>query len=91
MYTYFPVSLDNLDSEIEFQGLEKEIIELEDAVVSTQNLNHPGRAFAYRIENEGSTLVYSTDTEPYRQIMGDQASLDSPDEGSDGFDEQVGT
>ncbi|MFC2076387.1 MBL fold metallo-hydrolase [candidate division KSB1 bacterium] len=89
MYTYFPVSLDNLDSEISFKSLEKEAIDLGFASVTTENLNHPGRTFAYRIESGGSILVYSTDTEPYAGVMAGKGRNDGTEEMKDEFDEQV--
>ncbi len=64
---HFPVQLDDLSANLSYRearaggrfdvggGIE----------VRVARLNHPGGVFAYRIEHEGKSIVYATDTEHY--------------------------
>jgi len=63
----FPVHLRELPAALIFNDLhEGEVLELEGGVRITNAAgNHPGGVFAYRIEHEGKSVVYATDTEHY--------------------------
>lgn len=60
---YFPVSLDELPATIDFQPLAEECFELENLQITTAAFNHPGGVYGFRIESQGSTLIYATDME----------------------------
>ncbi len=63
---HFPVQLDDLSAQLTYrEARPQQIIELGDVRVKVARLNHPGGVFAYRLEHEGSSLVYATDTEHY--------------------------
>ena len=63
----FPVHLRELPAALVFNDLhEGEVLELEGGVRITNAAgNHPGGVFAYRVEHEGKSVVYATDTEHY--------------------------
>jgi len=60
----FPVRLQDLASQLTMKDLEDgETFEAGAARVTAARLNHPGGSLGYRIEYEGFTVVYATDTE----------------------------
>ena len=64
---HFPVQLDDLSAQLSYREARAgQALELDGGVVvKVARLNHPGGVFAYRIEHEGTSLVYATDTEHY--------------------------
>ena len=73
----FPVKLSQLASELVFHGISAgESIELPGGVrISAANGYHPGGVLAYRVDYEGSSAVYATDTE-HREEGLDPAFVD---------------
>ena len=62
----FPVSLDAMGSRMHFHDLhEGEIVSAGGATVTNTNLNHPGGVIAYRVDYQGHSVVFATDTEHY--------------------------
>jgi phosphoribosyl 1,2-cyclic phosphodiesterase len=60
---YFPVPLESMEADIEFFPLtEPETIRLDELSVSSIGLKHPGGSFGYRVEKQGASFVYATDT-----------------------------
>jgi phosphoribosyl 1,2-cyclic phosphodiesterase len=69
-YPNFPVVIGDLGAEILFHDLkEAEVITIgtgkERVRVKNARLNHPNGVYSYRIEYQGRTVVYATDTEHY--------------------------
>ncbi len=63
---HFPVELDDLGAETAWNEVRPgQRFDLGEAHVRVAKLNHPGGVLAYRIEHEGKSLVYATDTEHY--------------------------
>jgi phosphoribosyl 1,2-cyclic phosphodiesterase len=63
-YRFFPVGLDQMASRKNFIQLEHHgEFPLGNIVIKNTPLNHPGGSFAYRIEYEGKSVVYATDSE----------------------------
>jgi len=61
---YFPVPLEAMRAEFEFHDVgPKTTLQIGQALIRTEALNHPGRALSYRIEFGGKAIVYATDTE----------------------------
>jgi phosphoribosyl 1,2-cyclic phosphodiesterase len=64
-FEYFPVTFDKLGATIDFQvmdiGKPRQIAD--DVTVSCLELNHPGRAFGYKVEHRGKKVIYATDVE----------------------------
>lgn len=63
---HFPVQLDDLSAQLTYrEARPSSAFELGEVRVKVARLNHPGGVFAYRLEHEGTSLVYATDTEHY--------------------------
>ncbi len=69
---HFPVDMTALASSRSFGYLEYGQIEIETATIRTAPLNHPQGSVAYRIDADGGSLVFATDTEP-RSVAHDHA------------------
>ncbi|HVY49353.1 MAG TPA: MBL fold metallo-hydrolase [Minicystis sp.] len=62
----FPVRLDELGAALTFDEVRSgEQFDVGAARVTAAKLNHPGGVLAYRVEHDGRSLVYATDTEHY--------------------------
>ncbi|MCK6529383.1 MBL fold metallo-hydrolase [Myxococcota bacterium] len=63
----FPVPLSGLPAAFEFHEVDPgDVVELGEGVrVRAARLNHPGAALAYRVEADGASFVYATDTAPF--------------------------
>jgi phosphoribosyl 1,2-cyclic phosphodiesterase len=69
-YDYFPVKFSNLPSKIEFHELSEGVHSLIDGVkIGIKRHIHPAIAYTYRFENEGRSIVYSTDTEHFHDVI----------------------
>lgn len=60
---YFPVAFDALGAEFRLSELGSGEIEVGDIRMTSIQTNHPGGAFAYRIEENGRSVVFMTDNE----------------------------
>lgn len=60
---YFPVTVDMFNADITYVHLKDQCFEINDAAICHKLVNHPGNCFSYRVENDGKSFVYSTDTE----------------------------
>ncbi len=62
----FPVRLDEVGARIATKEVRPaDVFEVGEAVVRVARGNHPGGVVAYRVEHEGKSVVYATDTEHY--------------------------
>jgi phosphoribosyl 1,2-cyclic phosphodiesterase len=62
----FPVRLDELGADLRLREVRSgDTFGAGEARVRAVRLNHPGGVLAYRIEHEGRSVVYATDTEHY--------------------------
>ncbi len=64
MTPFFPVDMTMLASRIGFYDLDHEPVDIQGAIVRSAPLNHPQGCVAYRIDADGSSFVFATDTEP---------------------------
>ena len=63
---HFPVQLDDLSATLSMREVKPgQTFAIGDARVTVARLNHPGGVYAYRVEHEGSVVVFATDTEHY--------------------------
>jgi phosphoribosyl 1,2-cyclic phosphodiesterase len=70
---YFPVPLATLKAKVNFRELlEGETFDIGAARVSCTRLNHPWIAIAYRIDVDGGSLVYASDTAPFKDVLLEQ-------------------
>jgi phosphoribosyl 1,2-cyclic phosphodiesterase/DNA-binding response OmpR family regulator len=70
-YSYFPVQLDELGAEIRYHELVEGAFRIADVTIRTRYLNHPALTFAYRLEAEGTAIVYASDHEPHSRHLAD--------------------
>ena len=68
-YSYFPVSVDQLSADVGHHDLTEGTLEIGDALVHAQYLNHPALTLGYRIEADGATVVYAADHEPHDHAL----------------------
>ncbi len=62
----FPVSLEAMGSRMHFHDIDEgEHVAVGGATVSNTFLNHPGGIIAYRVDYQGQSVVFATDTEHY--------------------------
>ena len=64
-YTYFPVTLGDLPSDIQYRELLEESFTVGSARITTHYLNHTSICMGYRIEADGRSVAYVSDHEPY--------------------------
>jgi phosphoribosyl 1,2-cyclic phosphodiesterase len=60
---YFPVTMDAMGAELAFRRLEGESVRIGNAVVLWKRMNHPGGSYAYRITENGKSVIFATDAE----------------------------
>jgi phosphoribosyl 1,2-cyclic phosphodiesterase len=70
MDPYFPVTFDALKADIAFRELvEGTRFEIDGVKIGCTRLNHPWIAMAYRLDCDGGSVVYVTDTAPFTDIL----------------------
>jgi phosphoribosyl 1,2-cyclic phosphodiesterase len=75
-YPNFPVSLEEMGSEMNFHDLrENSTTTFGDVQVRNTLLNHPGGVFGYRVDHGGRSMVLATDTEHYSVLDSKLLSL----------------
>lgn len=62
---YFPIMLNELKANLKFHSVNEEEINVFDSKLQTIYLNHPSFAVGYRITQNGKSLVYISDNEPF--------------------------
>lgn len=66
LHPNFPVPLQLMQSNLTFHNVQPEQpIHIDDIIIETALLNHPGEAVGYRVNWQGGAAVYITDTEHY--------------------------
>jgi phosphoribosyl 1,2-cyclic phosphodiesterase len=64
-YTYFPITLEEMNARIAFEEVSEGTFSIDGVKITTHRLNHTTPCLGYRIEADGKTVVYASDTEPY--------------------------
>jgi phosphoribosyl 1,2-cyclic phosphodiesterase len=60
----FPVHLTDMGAKMVFHDInESKVVEVDGARITAAPGNHPNGVWAYRVEHDGQTVVYATDTE----------------------------
>jgi phosphoribosyl 1,2-cyclic phosphodiesterase len=80
-YTFFPVRLEDMGATIAFEQSREGNQRIGSAQISVHYLNHTSVCLAYRIEVDGKTVVYASDTEPHGLRVVPNATL-MPNPGS---------
>jgi CheY-like chemotaxis protein len=68
-YAYFPVPIEHLPVQVQFQDLGEGEFAIGKVKIRTQYLNHTAPCLAFRIETGGATVVYATDHEPNAELL----------------------
>jgi phosphoribosyl 1,2-cyclic phosphodiesterase len=78
----FAFGFEALNAELSWRALSEESrFEIGEVKVRTARLNHPGIALGYRLEHDGRSVVYMTDTAPYDdQLLGEGFHIRKPSE-----------
>jgi phosphoribosyl 1,2-cyclic phosphodiesterase/DNA-binding response OmpR family regulator len=80
-YTYFPITLDAFGSAIRYHDILEGSFSIDGIQVRSQYLNHPALTLGYRLEVDGSTVVYASDHEPFtRQFSVENAQYSEQDQ-----------
>jgi phosphoribosyl 1,2-cyclic phosphodiesterase len=67
---YFPIPFEETKAEIAFRELvDSAEFEISDVKVACARLNHPYIATAYRLNVDGASVVYVSDTAPFSEIL----------------------
>jgi phosphoribosyl 1,2-cyclic phosphodiesterase len=66
---YFPVPLESMGATFNFLQVDKNKLKINDAEISVIKQNHPGGSFAYRMEDNGKSLVICTDIEHGKSVL----------------------
>jgi phosphoribosyl 1,2-cyclic phosphodiesterase len=76
---YFPVPLSSLRADIQFHELvEGAQFSVGRAQVSCTRLNHPWIAMAYRVDCDGASVVYASDTAPFADVLLEHEYIRTP-------------
>jgi len=80
---YFPVGMEAMPAELRFVFLEGQSAHVGGAEIRWKRMNHPGGSFAYRITENGKSVVYATDSEvtdgEFRQREENRAFFEAAD------------
>jgi len=74
---YFPVALGDMAADVHVHEVRDPNFQVGPFKVSAKYVNHPGITMAFRIELDGTTITYATDTEPYRFLLADRHQPDA--------------
>ena len=67
---YFPVPLSAMHATMQFHGVsEGASFDIGRAKVTSARLNHPSVAIAYRVDADGASVVYCSDTAPFSDMI----------------------
>jgi len=76
---YFPVPFDAAAANVQFNELTDDAsFEIGPVKVRCTRLNHPWIAIAFRLDYEGASLAYVTDTAPFRDILIEHEFIKQP-------------
>lgn len=76
---YFPVPLSSLRADIDFHELvEGTRFQVGGAQVTCTRLNHPWIAMAYRVDADGASIVYCSDTAPFTDVLLEHEFIRTP-------------
>ena len=60
---YFPITIDMFSKSVSYNVLKNRSIKIGNAEISWRRMKHPGGSYSYKIEENGKTMIFSTDTE----------------------------
>jgi phosphoribosyl 1,2-cyclic phosphodiesterase len=84
---YFPVPFNHVKANVAFRELvEGARFEIGDVKVACTRLNHPWIAMAYRLDCDGASMVYCTDTAPFTDILLEHEFISTPPKPGESLD-----
>lgn len=60
---YFPVTMDAMRASLSFRRLEGESVSVGGTEVYWKAMNHPGTSYAYKVVEDGKSVIFATDSE----------------------------
>jgi phosphoribosyl 1,2-cyclic phosphodiesterase len=60
---YFPVTMEAMQADLRFVYLQGESARMGGAEIRWKRMNHPGGSFAYKITDNGKSMIFATDAE----------------------------
>ncbi len=76
---FMPVSFNAIKARLDFKEIEADHkFKLDGAIVKTFRLNHPNIALGYRIEADGKTFAYVSDTAPFENVLIGETFIPTP-------------
>lgn len=80
-HEFFPVPLEAVPADFDFHEVRTgETFDVQDMRVLPFGLNHPFGAVGYRVDADGTSLAYCSDTAPFSDILHKQHFLAGPEE-----------
>lgn len=80
---YFPVPLSAMQAELSFhEVVEGTCFEASGARITCTQLNHPWVAIAYRVDVDGASVVYCSDTAPFGDLLLEHEFVTAPPAGA---------
>jgi phosphoribosyl 1,2-cyclic phosphodiesterase len=76
VYSYFPVNADELQAKVRYRDLKEETLSIGDLSITSKLMNHPVTCFAYRVVENGKSVVYTGDNEPYYNFLANSNGAD---------------
>lgn len=78
-YSYFPVRTAELNAKINYYDLKEQKLKIGDFDIETKYMNHPVLTLGYKIRADNKTIIYTGDTEPYYNFLGESGREDDDD------------
>lgn len=60
---YFPIEMSMFPANFTFHVLKEKQINIDNTRINWREVQHPGRCFSYRLQDESGSFIFSTDTE----------------------------
>jgi len=73
-YEFFPISNEQLAAKITYESLKETELSVGGVQIRTQFMNHPILSLGYRLTQNGRSVVYTGDHEPYHNVFAEKKS-----------------
>jgi len=77
-YEFFPISNAQLGAKVSYESLKETSTEIGGLRIRAQFANHPILSLAYRLTENGRSVVYTGDHEPYHNVFKDPGGASRP-------------
>jgi phosphoribosyl 1,2-cyclic phosphodiesterase len=82
-YEFFPVSSQQLAAEVQYEALNETTLEIGSVQIKTQFMNHSIRSLGYRLIDNGRSMLYTGDHEPYYNLFDAKDDSHAPEDDDD--------